>query len=145
VVAKQGEGSLRASALTIVFLPSAGDGAAEPGVAAAGSQVTRMEAAGPVTITQRDQIGVGASANYERASNTVTLSGDVSLTQGPDIVKGDRLIYNLTTGQAQVVGRVTSLFNPGGPAPAAVSHSSGSRRHGRTERGRAAASEALRN
>jgi len=29
------------------------------------------------------------------------------------VVQGDRLIYDLRSGQAQVVGRVTSLFVPG--------------------------------
>jgi len=121
VVAKQGDGSLSASRLTIFFTQSGQTGAGDPATSAnAGSQVRRMEAAGPVTIVQKDQIGVGDSGTYNRAQNRISLVGHVSLTQGANVVRGDRLIYDLSTGQAQVVGRVTSLFVPGsgGPGPA---------------------------
>jgi lipopolysaccharide export system protein LptA len=121
VFARQGDGSLRSSTLTIFFVganqgaPGTAAGAGAPG----GSQVTRMEAAGPVTIVQKDQVGVGDSATYQRAANEVILIGNVSLTQGPDVVKGDRLVYDLKTGQAQVLGRVSSLFIPGNSGPGA--------------------------
>lgn len=112
VVARQGNGSLRASTLTIYFAGNAAN--AGLGFASAGpSAVDRMEASGPVTITQDDQVGVGDSAAYDKSHDSVVLTGNVSLTQGPNIVKGDKLIYDLATGQAQVVGRVTSLFIPG--------------------------------
>lgn len=117
VVARQGGGSLRASRLTIFFTQAGPTaiGAHDPAMSAnAGSQVRRMEAAGPVTIVQKDQIGTGDSGVYDRAQNKIFLNGDVSLTQGPNVVKGDRLIYDLGTGRAQVVGRVTSLFVTGG-------------------------------
>jgi lipopolysaccharide export system protein LptA len=114
VLARQGAGTLAASVLTIFFVSADGPGGASAGATdATRSRVKRMEAAGPVTITKDNQVGVGDSAVYEQAQNTVVLSGNVSLTQGPDVVKGDKLIYDLNTDQAQVVGRVTSLFIPG--------------------------------
>ncbi len=80
---------------------------------ASGSQVSRMEAEGPVTITDKDQVGTGDRGWYERAENKVYLVGNVSLSQGPNIAKGEKLVYDLTTGQAQILGRVSSLFVPG--------------------------------
>ncbi|HVB89513.1 MAG TPA: LptA/OstA family protein [Beijerinckiaceae bacterium] len=116
VLAKQGNGSLRASRLTIFFTGNEGS-AADAGNPAlspnAGSQVSRMEAQGPVTIIEKGQIGVGDRGVYDRAKDQIELTGHVSLTQGPNVVQGDRLIYDLRSGQAQVVGRVTSLFVPG--------------------------------
>ena len=129
VIARQGEGSLRASTLSIFFSGSS-PGPAGPGNAAS-SQVSRMEATGPVTIVQKDQVGVGDAATYDRVQNRVVLVGDVSLTQGPDVVKGDRLVYDLSTGQAQVIGRVTSLFVPGNGGPDAAEPSRPERKKAR--------------
>ena len=127
VVAKQGETTLRSSVLSIFFSREAKDkdaakdpakdgGKESPGEAlpdASGSQVSRMEAEGPVTITSQDQVGTGDRGWYERAENKVYLIGNVSLSQGPNIAKGEKLVYDLTTGQAQILGRVSSLFVPG--------------------------------
>ncbi len=121
VVAKQGDATLRSSNLTIFFGPAAGAPVAAadakapaPGVPnASGNSVRRMEAEGPVTITQKDQVGTGDRGWYEKAENKVYLIGNVTLSQGPNVAKGEKLVYDLTTGQAQIVGRVTSLFTPG--------------------------------
>ena len=46
------------------------------------------------------------------------LIGNVTLTQGDNVVKGDRLIYDVATGMASVQGgasqggRVRSIFTP---------------------------------
>ena len=73
-----------------------------------------MDAAGPVTIIQNDQVGIGDSAIYDKVENKVYLIGHVSLSQGTNITTGDKLTYDLTTSQAQVEGgRVQSIFTPG--------------------------------
>jgi lipopolysaccharide export system protein LptA len=118
VVAKQGEATLRASTLVVLLSKeeTPAEGAA-PAAGAEGSQIRRIEAAGPVTITSADQVGTGERGVYDRGENKVYLIGNVVLSQGPNITKGDRdsrLIYDLTSGQAQVVGgRVSSIFTPG--------------------------------
>jgi lipopolysaccharide export system protein LptA len=112
VVASQGESRLKASVLTI-FLESA------PSVST-GHQMRRMEAQGPVTVTAKDQIGTGDGAVYDKAENKVYLTGHVTLSQGANVTKGERLIFDLNTNQAVVVGggaaqggRVRSIFTPG--------------------------------
>jgi lipopolysaccharide export system protein LptA len=46
-------------------------------------------------------------------SDTVVLSGNVTLSQGPNVTKGDKLVYNLKSGQAKVTGaHVISMFQP---------------------------------
>lgn len=156
VVAVQGDSTLKASEL-IIFLSKAGpNGPAAGGKATAGSpapaggenaaagttggaasapgansSVSHMDAKGPVTLISKDQIGTGDNGSYDRTENKVTLTGNVTLSQGPNVTRGDRLVYDLTSGQAQVyagktTGRVTSIFTPGsqdagqpgGPAPA---------------------------
>jgi lipopolysaccharide export system protein LptA len=112
VVATQGESRLKASVLTI-FLESAM-------TSSAGHQMRRMEAQGPVTITAKDQIGTGDSGVYDRGENKVFLTGHVTLSQGANVTKGERLVYDLNTNQALVLGgasaqggRVRSVFTPG--------------------------------
>ena len=85
-----------------------------------GHQMRRMEAQGPVTITSKDQIGTGDSGIYDKAENKVLLTGHVTLSQGANVTKGERLTYDLNTNQAVVVGgstaqggRVRSIFTPG--------------------------------
>ena len=114
VIATQGESKLQAATLVIFLTPK--DAAAEAGVPSSSSQVRRMEAAGPVTIVSKDQIGTGDSGIYEKSENKVYLIGNVTLTQGPNVTKGDKLIYDLTTNQAAVTGRVRSMFLPNGGA-----------------------------
>jgi lipopolysaccharide export system protein LptA len=70
-----------------------------------------MEAAGPVTLLSKDQIGTGDSGIYERSENKVYLVGNVTLSQGGNVTKGDKLTYDLATKEAIVTGgRVRSLF-----------------------------------
>jgi lipopolysaccharide export system protein LptA len=111
VVLTQGDAKLQAGTLIIFLAPkNAKSSASAP---SSSSQVRRMEVPGPVTILSKDQIGTGDSGVYERSENKVYLIGNVTLTQGPNVTKGDKLIYDLTTKEAVVTGgRVRSLFVP---------------------------------
>jgi lipopolysaccharide export system protein LptA len=131
VVARQGEASLKANSLTIFFnkdkndeddgAPAGSDGKAArksaPGGVGGDNQVKRMEAAGPVTITSKDQVGTGDRGVYDRAENKVFLIGNPVLSEGPHLIRGDaqsRLIYDLTSGRAQITGgRLQSIITPG--------------------------------
>ncbi len=69
-------------------------------------------------MVSKDQIGTGDRGSYDKAENKVYLTGNVTLTQGENVVKGDRLVYDVTTGMATVQGgaaqggRVRSTFTP---------------------------------
>lgn len=137
VVAVQGESTLKGSELVIYLTkdaqkPGTGETAAAAATAAGGSDaaspagegssVRHMDVKGPVTLISKDQVGTGDRGSYDKAENKVTLSGNVTLSQGTNVTKGDRLVYDLTSGQAQVFsgqtyGRVRSLFTPGSAGP----------------------------
>ncbi len=128
VVAVQGDSTLKASMLTILLTkqdpPAGATAAAQPAVGAptTGSSVRHMDAKGPVTLISKDQVGTGDAGTYDKDLNKVTLIGNVTLSQGTNVTQGDRLIYDLGTGQAQVfsgstAGRVTSVFTPGSAPP----------------------------
>lgn len=98
--------------------------AAQPGPG--GSQkIKRLEARGGVTVTQKDQTVTGAIGIFDMRANTVTLQGGVVLTQGQNVLRGERLVVDLTSGAARVEsgkstnGRVQGLFHAGGGSPLA--------------------------
>jgi lipopolysaccharide export system protein LptA len=82
---------------------------AEPGR----PQFRRIEATGGVRVTQRDQNAAGDTGIFDTQSNTVTLSGNVVVTRGKDVVKGERLVVDLGTGVSRIEGGVFMLFAPG--------------------------------
>jgi lipopolysaccharide export system protein LptA len=92
--------------------------AAQPGAPAGSSdqqQIRRIEATGDVRVTQKDQTAVGDTGIFDMQSNTVTLNGNVVVTHGKDVVRGQRLMVDLGTGVSRIDGgRVDALF---GAAP----------------------------
>ena len=63
-----------------------------------------------------DAIG-GNRGVFDAATNTVTVTGDVVVVQGEQVLTGERLTYNTLTGalsfSAAEGGRVRGLFRPG--------------------------------
>ena len=79
-------------------------------------RIKRLEAHGGVVVTQKDQTATGDTGIFDMKSNTVTLNGTVVMTQGQNVLRGDRLVVNLTSGVSRVKSgkngqdRVQGLF-----------------------------------
>jgi lipopolysaccharide export system protein LptA len=101
------------------------------------SSIRRLEAKGNVVVTQKDQVVTGNTAVFDTKTNLITMLGGVVLTQGKNVLRGDRLMVDMTTGVSRVEsdsGRVQGLFQSSGqgaptivpgaspPAGAAVSN-----------------------
>lgn len=85
---------------------------AAPGPGGA-SSIKRLEAKGDVIVTQKDQVVTGETAVFDTKTNLITMMGGVVLTQGKNVLKGDRLLVDMTTGVSRVeseTGRVQGLF-----------------------------------
>jgi lipopolysaccharide export system protein LptA len=65
-------------------------------------QIRRVEAKGGVLVTQKDQTATGESGIFDMQANTVTLLGNVVISQGQNVVRGDRLTVDLTSGVSRV-------------------------------------------
>jgi lipopolysaccharide export system protein LptA len=81
------------------------------------SSIRRLEAQGNVVVTQKDQIVTGETAVFDTKTNLVTMLGGVVLTQGKNVLRGDRLMVDMTTGVSRVEsdsGRVQGLFQSSG-------------------------------
>jgi lipopolysaccharide export system protein LptA len=109
----------------VVFYESSGGGdkgksaankaaikSAAPGPGGA-SSIRRLEARGGVVVTQKEQVVTGDLAVFDTRANLITMKGNVVLTQCKNVLRGDRLFVNMTTGVSRVEsdsGRVQGLF-----------------------------------
>jgi len=83
------------------------------------SSIKRLEAHGDVVVTQKDQVVTGEKAVFDTKTNLITMVGGVVLTQCKNVLRGDRLFVDMTTGVSRVEsdsGKVQGLFvnNQGG-------------------------------
>ncbi|VAW13297.1 Lipopolysaccharide export system protein LptA [hydrothermal vent metagenome] len=91
-----------------------------PGANGQPTQLRTVDALGGVRMSLNDQVATGSRAHYNLATEIMTLSGDVVLSQGENVIRGDQLEVNLKTGKTRVIssatsankGRVRGLFKP---------------------------------
>jgi lipopolysaccharide export system protein LptA len=127
---KQGDTGMRCKSL-VVFYEQGEEGATKSKTMQAASpgpggeqRIKRLEARGNVVVMQKDQTATGELGIFDMKANTVTLTGNpVVMTQGPNVLRGDKLVVDLTSGVSRVEsgkngqGRVQGLFQPGGATP----------------------------
>lgn len=103
----QGDTTMRAKTLAVFY---DGNGSTASALTAAkpgpgGQQrIRRLEARGGVKVCQNEQVATGETGIFDMQANSVTLQGNVVLTQGLNVLKGERLTVNLTTGEAKIEG-----------------------------------------
>jgi lipopolysaccharide export system protein LptA len=78
------------------------------------SDISKLRASGGVTLVSETEAAEAREAVYTLANSTVVLSGDVLLTQGQNVMAGESLTVNLTTGTGTMAGRVRTVLQPGG-------------------------------
>jgi lipopolysaccharide export system protein LptA len=127
----QGDTTMRCKSLVVFYEKEGAPGdlkAAAPGPGGR-QQISRMEAKGGVIVVQKDQTATGDSGLFDVRANTVTLIGNVVVSQGRNVLRGSRLVVDMTTGVSRVEasrssGRVEMLIDqesqpkpaPGQPA-----------------------------
>lgn len=111
VLVTRNDTTIRAARMTVFY--AGGDNATgTAGLPTADQQLKRIEMSGHVLFVQKDQQGSGDNAIYEKASDTMTMSGNVVLTQGQNVAKGQKLIVNMKNGQARLEGRPHMILVP---------------------------------
>jgi lipopolysaccharide export system protein LptA len=113
----QGDTTMRCKSLVVFYEQKGAPGdmkAASPGPGGQ-QQISRLEARGGVTVTQKDQTATGETGLFDMRANTVTLVGNVVVSQGRNILRGSRLVVDLNTGVSRVEsdrssGRVEMLI-----------------------------------
>ncbi|MBB5721385.1 lipopolysaccharide export system protein LptA [Loktanella ponticola] len=75
--------------------------------------IASFAASGGVTFTTATEAAEAQTANYDLKNGQLVLSGEVLLTQGPSALSADRMIIDVETGNAQMEGRVRTVFQQG--------------------------------
>ncbi len=101
VLVVQGEVRLSAGKVTIEYAEEGSENA-----------ISRLLASGGVTFVTTSDAAEARDAVYSVADGTVTLSGEVLLTQGQNAIAGDRLVVDLDSGNGRMEGRVRTVFTP---------------------------------
>ncbi|MBO9621794.1 MAG: LptA/OstA family protein [Sphingomonas sp.] len=91
----QAEMTLTAARMTVSYTGQITDGS---------PQVSRLDAAGGVTVTRPDQSARSQYAVYDLNRRVITMVGGVTLRQGANTVSGGRLSIDLDTGRATIDG-----------------------------------------
>ncbi len=121
VVVIQGDTKMTCSAMTVFLDRAPTQGAPQPANGQSGpsadSGVKHLDATGPVTVVSKTQVATGDSGSYDKAQDKVWLIGHVTLSDGQNVTKGDKLTYDLKNGLATVdtsakSGRVHGQFVP---------------------------------
>jgi lipopolysaccharide export system protein LptA len=136
VKAVQGTTTIRSTELDVHYVGSGGDAltggapaSPEPEKSAQGTglgegngtQISQIEARGNVIITgENAQTTTSDWALYDVPTQLVTVGGNVVLMQGKNMLKGDRLVIDLKTGESRFEnqdrtvagGRIRALFVP---------------------------------
>ena len=129
VEALQGRNRMRADVLNIYF-----NGAPSPTGSASGGapgrnwgKVQKVVAEGTVFFISPTQTARGDHGLYDLATNSITITGDVIVSQGQSVVHGDKMVIDVKSGRATMAsnakgrgaaGRVRGIFYPNDVTPA---------------------------
>jgi len=109
----QGDTTMKCQSLVVFYgqevgLAGRADGAAAanakaaPGARQGAQNIRRIEARGGVTVITKDQNASGDLGIYDLKTKTITLSGNVVVSQGQNVIHGERVVVDMTTGNARV-------------------------------------------
>lgn len=90
--------------------------AAAPAGPKGAQNIRRIEARGGVTVITKDQNASGDLGVYDLIAKTITLTGNVVVSQGQNVIHGERVVVDTVTGNA----RVESNNQGGGTTPSRV-------------------------
>jgi lipopolysaccharide export system protein LptA len=114
VEALQGTSRLRSN--TLVVYSSVGparQAAPNAGPTSNCGGLQKLEADGAVYYTTPQEVVKGDHALYMADSKTITVTGDVVISQGKNVVVGNRLVINTDTGQATMDSNAKGRGQPG--------------------------------
>lgn len=110
---KQGNLTLASSRLTVAYSGSITNGSPD---------VNRLDASGGVIVKSPSETARGDFATYDLNRRLITMLGGVTLEQGKNILRGGRLVIDLTSGRSILDGRASGASSA---TPGVVSGSTG--------------------
>jgi lipopolysaccharide export system protein LptA len=111
---------MRCKQLVVFYEEETGTRTADAAAPGAGGdrQIRLIEAKGDVVAVQNDQRATGDAGTFNMRENTVTLVGNVVVTRGSNVLRGQRLVVDLTSGVSKMDGgRIDGIFQPARGSP----------------------------
>lgn len=116
VLAIQGDLNLKSDKMTVYYRPGEEQKEGQ-------ESVSKIEVEGNVFLSSPTETARGAKGVYDVDANEIRLLGGVVLTRAENILKGEALVYNMTTGKSVLTNagkaagsgkpdRVRALFVP---------------------------------
>lgn len=108
--AVQGRYKLHADILTAYLNQGEGDTA---------DKIRLITADGNVSLTTPEESARGENGRYDVEKGIVELTGSVVLTQGQNVLRGDKLVMDLNSGRSTLESneRVQAIFSPNDESP----------------------------
>jgi lipopolysaccharide export system protein LptA len=119
VIAKQGTMTVKSDKMTVYYKDN--NSAKDSGKAAGdvGNSISKIELNGDVFLTTPMEAARAKKGFYDTKSNFVSLEGDVVLTREGNVLKGNKLDFDVNSGHSKLVsdgsstgGRVSGLLTP---------------------------------
>ncbi|GGE11031.1 hypothetical protein GCM10011529_16730 [Polymorphobacter glacialis] len=111
VVIRQGQMTLNADTVRVLYTRSAGNDLA----------MKRLDARGNVKMVSPSERATANTGIYDVNAKIITMVGNVALDRGGNRLKGERLVLNLVTGQTSFDGRGGGTAATPGTTPGRVS------------------------
>jgi lipopolysaccharide export system protein LptA len=105
----QGSSASSAAAKPKTVSPASGGAAS---VGQSWGSAKQVVADGHVFFVSTTQTARGTHAVYEVEPDTVTMTGDVVMVQGDNVIKGDKVVIQVKTGHADVISNVSGRNKP---------------------------------
>ena len=102
VDAIQGDARIRAEKLTIFFDKKTGGANDATGIGSAVGDVQKLVAEGTVYYMTPNEQAKGNRGVYDYKSDTITLTGNVTVTRGENVIAGDKLVVDVANGRSRI-------------------------------------------
>lgn len=140
VDAQQGDARLKSRVLTVFFANAAektGSQTAGEALGASFGEIERLIADGDVLYLTATERARGDYGVYEMKTDTITLTGNVIVTRGDNVIKGDKMTIEVASGKTTITSntqtaggkkppRVRGVFQQDPKTPAGATKPAGS-------------------
>lgn len=124
VKAVQGRINIRANEIRVWYRSKSDKISAKPGTKAKpgkaaggdpakGATIIRIDAIGKVFVSSPNETAQGDLGVYDVPNKRIVLTGNVVLTRGANVIRGEKLTLNMATGRSEILGgkqRVRGIF-----------------------------------
>lgn len=97
---RQGDLTLTAARMTIAYTGTVSSG---------NPDINRLDASGGVIVRSPGETASGDFATYDLNRRIITMVGGVTLNQGANVLRGGRLVIDLTSGRSIIDGRSSGV------------------------------------